>query len=65
MTLNFKQQAWVIALFCAFASNSAFAIFDDTEARNSDLRQQVKVLEDRVSRMEAANQAAFTGPVPE
>lgn len=62
MTFNIKQQAWVIALFCAFASNSAFAIFDDTEARKAilDLRQQVKVLEDRVSRMEAANQGQLS-----
>lgn len=62
MTFNFKQQAWVAALFCAFASNSAFAIFDDTEARKAilDLRQQVKVLEDRVARMEAANQGQLS-----
>ena len=58
MTFNFKQTAWATALFCAFASNSAFAIFDDTEARRAilELRQQVKVLEDRVARMESANQ---------
>jgi TolA-binding protein len=62
MILNFKQKTWVIALLCASASNSAFAIFDDTEARKAilDLRQQVKVLEDRVARMEAANQGQLS-----
>lgn len=58
MTLNFKYTTWALALTCAFASSPAFAIFDDAEARRAilELRQQVKVLEDRVSRMEAANQ---------
>ena len=58
MTLNFKHATWTVALFCAVASNSAFAIFDDTEARKAivDLRQQVKVLEERVARMESAAQ---------
>ncbi|WP_138518714.1 tol-pal system protein YbgF [Limnobacter alexandrii] len=62
MTVNFKRQAWAVALFCAFASNSAFAIFDDTEARKAilDLRQQVKALEDRVARMEASNQGQLS-----
>lgn len=61
MTFNFKQAAWVLALFCTFASNSAFAIFDDTEARKAilELRQQVKALEDKVTRMEAAAQGQF------
>lgn len=58
MTLNFKHATWTVALLGAFASNSAFAIFDDTEARKAivDLRQQVKVLEERVARMESAVQ---------
>lgn len=58
MTLNFKQTAWATALICAFASNSAFAIFDDTEAREAiiELRKQVKVLEERIARMESAYQ---------
>lgn len=58
MTFNFKHTAWVTALYCAFASNSAFAIFDDTEARKAilDLRQQVRVLENRIARMESVNQ---------
>jgi len=58
MTLNFKHATWTVALFCAFTSSSAFAIFDDTEARKAiiDLRQQVKVLEERVARMESAAQ---------
>ncbi|HEX4880614.1 MAG TPA: tol-pal system protein YbgF [Limnobacter sp.] len=40
------------------ASNSAHAFFDDTEARRAilDLRQQIRVLEDRISRLESANQ---------
>lgn len=62
MTLTFKYKAWAAALFLALASNSAFAIFDDTEARKAilDLRQQLKVLEDRVARMESANQGQLS-----
>lgn len=61
MTFKFNQIAWATALFCAFASNSAYAIFDDTEARKAivDLRQQVKVLEEKVARMESASQGQF------
>ena len=62
MTLNVKQLAWISALFCVFASNPAFAIFDDTEARKAivELRQQVKQLEERITRMESANQGQLT-----
>jgi tol-pal system protein YbgF len=62
MTLTFKYKAWAAALFLTLASNSAFAIFDDTEARKAilDLRQQIKVLEDRVTRMESANQGQLS-----
>lgn len=62
MTLNFKHTTWTVALLCLFASNSAFAIFDDTEARKAivDLRQQVKMLEERVSRMESAAQGQLS-----
>lgn len=62
MTLTFKYKAWAAALFLTLASNSAFAIFDDTEARKAilDLRQQLKVLEDRVARMESANQGQLS-----
>lgn len=62
MTLTFKYKAWAAALCLALASNSAFAIFDDTEARKAilDLRQQIKVLEDRVARMESANQGQLS-----
>ncbi|HEX4842442.1 MAG TPA: tol-pal system protein YbgF [Limnobacter sp.] len=58
MTLTFKQKAWISTLFFALSSNSAFAIFDDTEARRAilDLRQQVKQLEERIARLESANQ---------
>lgn len=58
MTLNFKYSAWTAALLCTVVSNSAFAIFDDTEARKAilDLRQQVRVLEERVARMESTAQ---------
>ncbi|HEX4917808.1 MAG TPA: tol-pal system protein YbgF [Limnobacter sp.] len=58
MTLTFKQKTWISALLFALSSNSAFAIFDDTEARRAilDLRQQVKQLEERISRLESANQ---------
>lgn len=58
MTLHFKKSAASVALFCAFTSGSALAIFDDTEARRAiiDLRQQIKTLEDRLSRVEASRQ---------
>ncbi|HEX4857269.1 MAG TPA: tol-pal system protein YbgF [Limnobacter sp.] len=58
MITIFRQTAGVVAVFCALSSSSAFAIFDDTEARRAilDLRQQLKVLEDRLSRVEASNQ---------
>jgi hypothetical protein len=36
MTLTFKYKAWAAALFLALASNSAFAIFDDTEAQEGN-----------------------------
>jgi tol-pal system protein YbgF len=58
MTLDFKHTAWISALLCTFCSNSALAIFDDTEARRAilELRQQVRVLEERVAKLEVSNQ---------
>lgn len=62
MTLNLKQTAWASALLCAFVSNSAFAIFDDTEARRAilELRQQTKLLEERLTRMELTAQGQLS-----
>ena len=58
MKLNLKRSGWILALFCSFASNSAFAIFDDAEARRAvlELRQQVKALEERLNRVDSALQ---------
>ncbi len=62
MTFHFKHTFWAAAMLFTFASNPAHALFDDTEARRAilDLRQQIKMLEDRVSRLESANQGQLS-----
>lgn len=58
MALTRKQLAWACALIFSCSSNSAFALFDDNEARKAilDLRQQISQLEQRLARLETASQ---------
>jgi tol-pal system protein YbgF len=62
MTFHFKHTAWIAALFMAFTSNPAFAIFDDAEARKAilDLRQQMRGLEERLTRLESSNRGQLS-----
>ncbi|WP_370262920.1 tol-pal system protein YbgF [Limnobacter sp.] len=58
MTFALRHTPWIATLALVIFSGSAHALFDDTEARRAilDLRQQVKLLEDRIARLESANQ---------
>lgn len=59
MTLKSGRQLTLgLALIAAFAAPAAHAFFDDNEARRAivELRNQVRMLEDKVKRLETANQ---------
>lgn len=62
MTLTSFKRVTLAALFMTLATSPALAFFDDTEARKAilDLRQQVKALEEKVSRLELANQGQLS-----